>query len=55
MVCLSRDFVCLPLFPSFVKIQISRYFFSRCKCTCCSSDAVTKASEPNIEMLVKVN
>ena len=25
--CWSRDFVCLLLFSSFVKIQISRYFF----------------------------
>ena len=40
MVFWSRDFVCLLLFPSFVKIQISRY--------CCwvqTLEAVTKAEE----------
>ena len=42
MVSWSRDFVCL--FPSLVKFKFL-VIFSRCKCTCCSSDAVTKANK----------
>ena len=44
MVCWSRDFVCLLLFPSFVKFKFL-VIFSGCKCSCCFSDAVTKANE----------